>query len=658
MKTAHFFYLIPLLLIFRCDGLEKHVSNNGQLPNIVWLISEDNSPFIGAYGDTLAKTPNIDQLAAEGILYENAFANAPVCAPSRSTLITGVYATSLGTQHMRCLNPIPDFIRFFPAYLKDAGYFTTNRKKTDYNTRLQEGVWDNDWWDWKDAFNGKAEGQPFFLMYNTWMSHEDKIHSDEKTVEYFQETLRSLLGREFSDAEIADSLRKFNFRAGDIPLPPYHPPTEAIFSDWARYYNRIQMMDQEIGIVVRLLEKEGLLDNTIVFYFSDHGGVLPRSKRFPFESGLRVPLIIRFPGKYQYLAPGSAGDRINQLVSFIDLAPTVLSLVGIHPPDHMEGVAFLGPEAKNRREAAFGFRGRMDERYDMVRTIRDANFRYRLNFMPHRIYGQHIQFLWKAPSMQSWESAFQQGKTNRLQSRFFSPKVQEELYDVREDPHNVHNLALDPVNITKVQEFRKKVTDQMLKTYDTGVIPEALMIQLSAGSTPYAYTHDLGKHYSDILNAAIIASAGKRENLPQLRAMLSNDHPAIRYWGATGSVILQEGAMELKDPLIKLLDDEFITVRIAAAEALYELGETDRSVKTLRIILDSQFTSQLNKENETEGYAPEVFELTHALNVITFFDDKGYSLRKEIDAIAGKEKSDYAKRAAEYLMARININQE
>lgn len=260
--------------------------------------------------------------------------------------------------------------------------------------------------------------------------------------------------------------------------------------------------------------------------------------------------------------------------------------------------------------------------------------------------------------MQSWESAFQQGKTNRLQSRFFSPKVQEELYDVREDPHNVHNLALDPVNITKVQEFRKKVTDQMLKTYDTGVIPEALMIQLSAGSTPYAYTHDLGKHYSDILNAAIIASAGKRENLPQLRAMLSNDHPAIRYWGATGSVILQEGAMELKDPLIKLLDDEFITVRIAAAEALYELGETDRSVKTLRIILDSQFTSQLNKENETEGYAPEVFELTHALNVITFFDDKGYSLRKEIDAIAGKEKSDYAKRAAEYLMARININQE
>ena len=254
MKSAHFFYLIITFLFYHCDRPDKLVTTSGELPNIVWLVSEDNSPFIGAYGDTLAKTPNIDRLAGEGILFENAFANAPVCAPSRSTLITGMYATSLGTQHMRCLNPIPNFVRFFPAYLKEAGYFTTNRQKTDYNTYLQEGVWDNDWWDWKDAFRGKADGQPFFLMYNTWMSHEDKIHSDENAIEYYRETLRALFGREFSPEEIGDSLRSFSFKTGDIPLPPYHPPVEAMYSDWARYYNRIQMMDQEIGIVLSLLE--------------------------------------------------------------------------------------------------------------------------------------------------------------------------------------------------------------------------------------------------------------------------------------------------------------------------------------------------------------------------------------------------------------------
>ena len=650
MKSAHFFYLIITFLFYHCDRPDKLVTTSGELPNIVWLVSEDNSPFIGAYGDTLAKTPNIDRLASEGILLENAFANAPVCAPSRSTLITGMYATSLGTQHMRCLNPIPNFVRFFPAYLKEAGYFTTNRKKTDYNTYLQEGVWDNDWWDWKDAFRGKADGQPFFLMYNTWMSHEDKIHSDENAIEYYRETLRALFGREFSPEEIGDSLRSFSFKTGDIPLPPYHPPVEAMYSDWARYYNRIQMMDQEIGIVLSLLEKQGLLENTIVFYFSDHGGVLPRSKRFPFESGLKVPLIIRFPEKYQNLAPGKPGQKTDQLVSFVDLAPTVLNLAGIHPPEYMEGNAFIGTKEKKTERLAFGFRGRMDERYDMVRTLRDQNFRYRLNFMPHRMDGQHIQFLWKAPSMQAWENAFQQGETNRIQSRFFAPKVQEELYDIHKDPHCIHNLALDPANAGLVRGYRKKVTDQMNKTFDTGVIPEALMMELSKGSTPYNYAHELGKNYSDILNAALLATAGKRENLSQLQAMLNHDHPAIRYWGATGCVVLREGAMELKDPLISLLDDEHITVRIVAAEALYKLGENRKALQTLQNILITQFQSLLVKEKETEGYAPEVFELTHALNVITYFDDRGFSLKKEIQAIAQKERSDYSKRAAEYLV--------
>jgi hypothetical protein len=320
----------------------------------------------------------------------------------------------------------------------------------------------------------------------------------------------------------------------------------------------------------------------------------------------------------------------------------------------MEGKAFLGNLRRNDGKVAFGFRGRMDERYDMVRTVRDENFRYRLNFMPHRIYGQHIQFLWRAPSMQAWEKAFQQGETNRVQSRFFSPKVQEELYDIGTEPHCVHNLALNPVHADQVIEFRRKIIEQMEKTFDTGVVPEALMMQLSEGSTPYTYMHGLGKKYPEILDAALLATAGKRENMSKLGNMLVHDHPAIRYWGATGCVILREGAMELKDQLAGLLNDPYVTVRIAAAEALYELGEEKIAMDALQKILHNRFQSLLKKEKKLDGYAPEVFELTHALNVITFFDDHGYPMRKEIRAIAEKEKSDYPKRAAEYLMDFFN----
>jgi arylsulfatase A-like enzyme len=650
MKAVIFCLFLTLIVLFGCDKYGGQDRPTEKLPNVVWLVSEDNSPFIGVYGDSLARTPRIDKFASEGILYENAFANAPVCAPSRSTLITGMYATSLGTQHMRCLNPVPDFVRFFPHYLKQAGYYTTNRQKTDYNAFLQEGVWDNNWWEWKDAFKGKNEGQPFFLMYNTFMSHEDKIHSDDKAVGYYKVTLQALLDREFSDEEIADSLQKFNFEAGDIPLPPYHPPTEAMFSDWARYYSRIQMMDEEIGIVLDLMDRQGLLENTIVFYFSDHGGVLPRSKRFPFESGLKVPLIIRFPEKYRMFAPGNPGDRVDKVVSFVDFAPSILGLAGIPAPEHMEGQNFLGKDKDDVGTLAFGFRGRMDERYDMVRTVRDKNFRYMLNFMPHRIYGQPIQFLWRAPSMQSWEEAFQQGRTNRTQSRFFSPKLPEELYDVLKDPYCVNNLALNPSFAGQADEYRQIIINHMIKTHDTGVLPEALMMQLSEGSTPYAYSRGLGKEYEHILRSALAAAEGRRENLDLILEMLKDTHPAVRYWGATGCVILREGAMEMKELLTGLLDDPYVTVRIAACEALYKLGEQRIAINVLGEILENDFNVLLEKEKAIEGYAPEVFELTHALNVIHCIDYAGSALDDKIRVIAGKEKSDYSKRAAEYLV--------
>jgi hypothetical protein len=292
----------------------------------------------------------------------------------------------------------------------------------------------------------------------------------------------------------------------------------------------------------------------------------------------------------------------------------------------------------------------MDERYDMVRTIRDENYRYILNFMPHRIYGQHIRFLWRAPSMQSWERAFLLGEANRIQSRFFTPKVMDELYNIREDPHCIRNLALDPVYAEAIEVYREKILDQMIKTYDTGIIPEAMLMRLRENSDPYTYMNSLGNDYAGILESAILAIEGTRDNLPGLEDLLRNKHPAVRYWGATGCVILREGAMELKEALNDMLMDEYATNQIAAAEALYELGETALALNSMRDILGKQLKNLLDREETKEGFAPEVFILTHALNVISFFDDRGISLQKEIQAIAEKENPDYAKRAAEYLM--------
>jgi N-sulfoglucosamine sulfohydrolase len=231
-------------------------------------------------------------------------------------------------------------------------------------------------------------------------------------------------------------------------------------------------------------------------------------------------------------------------VSFVDFAPSILSLAGIPVPEHMEGRNFLGRNSGD--DLAFGFRDRMDERYDMVRTVRDKKFRYRLNFMPHRILGQPVEFLWRAPSMQSWEEAFYEGRTNRTQSRFFAPKLREELYDIAEDPYCVNNLAFYPEHSPLAEKYRQVAINQMKKTRDTGILPEALMMQLSEGSTTYAYCHNPDGDYERILNSALAASEGKRENLEMIRDMLTDDHPAIRYWGATGCVILREGSSELK----------------------------------------------------------------------------------------------------------------
>lgn len=525
-------------------------------PNILWIVSEDNSPLLGCYGDEFATTPNLDRLASEGVLYENAFATAPVCAPSRSTLITGIFASAMGTENMRSKYPLPDLIRFFPEYLRKAGYYTTNNAKTDYNTsaaeeRIQE-AWDES--SNQATYKNRRPGQPFFAVFNSAVSHESSLH---KPVE------------------------KLRHDPEQVPIPPYHPRTPEMKHDWAQYYDKVEDMDAWAGEILKELEENGLAENTIVFYYSDHGGVLGRSKRFMYESGLHVPLIIRFPEKYAHLAPGKPGARTDRIVTFADFAPTVLSLAGIPVPEYMQGEPFLGAQTAEPHKYAFGFRGRMDERFDLSRTVRDKKYRYTRNYMPHKIYGQYIEYLWRAPSVPSWEKAYQAGELNEVQSAFWEPKPAEELYDVEADPHNVHNLAGDPACREVLERMREANREWLLRSRDAGFIPEPMMIAISKETTLYEYARSGQYPLEKVLETAGMASSGNAEHLKTLMTCLEDENPVVRYWAATGCTILGGQAAPAKDALQSLLNDPEISVRIAAAEALYHLGEKTKAVAAL-----------------------------------------------------------------------------
>jgi N-sulfoglucosamine sulfohydrolase len=589
---------------------EVKAQQENNVPNIVWIVSEDNSPLLGCYGDKFATTPHLDKFASEGILYENAFATAPVCAPARSTLITGVYPPSMGTEHMRSSYPIPEFIKFFPAYLREAGYYTSNNAKKDYNTVDQPEVWNE---SSKNAtYKNRQEGQPFFAVFNIAVSHESSLHKPLENLRHDPEK---------------------------VPLPPYHPPTKEMKKDWAQYYDKIEMMDARVGELLQELEDSGLAENTIVFYYSDHGGVLGRSKRFMYESGLKVPLIVRFPEKYAHLAPGAPGSKTDRLVTFVDFAPTILSLANIPVPDYMQGKVFLGDRKLSPREYAFSFRGRMDERNDLVRSVRNKKYRYIRNYMPHKIYGQYLEYLWKAPSMISWEEAYYAGELNKAQSMFWEPKPAEELYDIQADPHNIKNLAGQESYKKVLNTMREANRQWQLEIKDGGFIPESIMMEISEKTTLYDYVRS--GHYSleKIMETAEMASSGDISYLTEIISRLKDEDPVVRYWAATGCIVLQKKAAPAEDELKQLLNDPEVSVRIAAAEALFQLGESGLALAALE--------EALKNDN--------LMARVQALNVLENMKHDIRPALKAIKALIPKDKpsNEYDVRAARKLVEEL-----
>ncbi len=599
-------------------------------PNIIWIVSEDNSPFIGAYGDRYATTPNIDRLASEGVLFENAYCTAAVCAPSRSTLITGVYPPSVGTENMRSEYPLPAFLKLFPYYLREAGYYTSNNAKKDYNTVDQPEVWDES--GRTATYANRKDGQPFFAVFNIEISHESSIF-DNKT----KERMLRQFGVE-PPKELQQPDPPLRHHPDSIVLPPYHPETPEMRHDWALYYDKIEEMDAKVGSLLKELEEAGLAENTIVFYYGDNGGVLGRSKRFMYESGLRIPLIVRVPEKYRHLNPYGSDAVATRLVDFADFAPTVLQLSGISIPGYYQGKPFLGQHLEaddNDKELAFGFRGRMDERIDLVRTIRYGQYRYVRNFMPHRPYGQHIQFLWLAKSMASWEKAFNEGKLNETQARFFLPKPVEELYDVVKDPHNIHNLAQDPAYQGVLDSLRKKTYDLLVELNDVGFIPEGAAEALTKTTTLYDYARSDQYDVRKVLDVAWAASEQNSDKLPLLLKASAAADPVIRYWAATGLLILKHRNDDVYRALVRLSKDEVPYVRIVSAEALYGFERKEEAIPIL--------IQELHSANNMVRL--------QALNALVSTQADELKPHEELlKSIVEKRETEYDVKAAQYLL--------
>jgi N-sulfoglucosamine sulfohydrolase len=420
-----------------------------QRPNILWISCEDISPDLGCYGNHELKTPNLDSLAAQGARYTKAFTVAPVCAPNRSGIITCMYPTSIGSMHMRTGNmgyeavPPPE-VKCFTEYLRAAGYYCTNRSKTDYQFAPPVTAWDRSG-SKHDDWQGRAPGQPFFSVVNLTVTHESMI--------------RTPLEKDpLIDPE-------------SVSLPPYYPDTPLVRRDWARYLDNIETHDRQVGELLARLEADGLAENTIVVYWSDHGRGLPRAKRWIYDSGIHVPLIVRRPG---VIAPGTV---VDELVSSIDLGATALSLAGIEVPAHMQGQAFLGEYKATPREYIFAHRDRMDETYDMIRCVRDKRYKLIRNFQPQKPYAQYIHYMDLMPTMQEWRRLATEGALEGPQKLFFqATKPEIEFYDTQADPHEVVNLADDPQYAEVVGRMSGALDKWMEDIGDLGFVPEEELI--------------------------------------------------------------------------------------------------------------------------------------------------------------------------------------
>ena len=566
-------WVLAILLI--SIGLQ---AGEKERPNFLFLVAEDMSPNLGCYGDPDAKTPHLDALAARSIRYTRAFSATGVCATSRSSLITGRHPSSIGTQHMRSNVTLPDSIRPFPVALREAGYFCVNRGKEDFNFATAPDVWDEKQWK-KADWTRRAEGQPFFAIYNFPDTHESRLWEGSKT---------SLVDQ----TKLTDEQRHIPEK---VTVPKWLPDVTSVRKEWARYQDLVALMDdQYIGPILNHLQKTGVAGDTIVFFFSDHGAPFPRAKQWITEAGTRIPLLIHFPEKWSHLAPANPGEVSDQLVSLMDLGPSVLNLAGLNLPENIDGQAFLGDNTKPPREILVFTRDRMDERVDFIRTVRDKRYRYTRNFMPQVPPFPWLTYMEKLESSKAFRQLQKTQTEGRFQSFLSQSKPEEELYDLGSDPDDFTNLADDPDHQKTLIRLRGALANWMLETRDSGFLPEQ---QLSA---------------AEALSGSIAEYCAEEALYPLQKLVtdqlsLTDKHAVIRYHAA----LRASDPTALRAQLSRESDPD---VKVALAWSLLELdSDKENALAVLVEVITSDHAFSrvlaLNTLDYTEGSASPLMPL-------------------------------------------------
>ena len=552
--------LLPLLLL-------ATAAHSAERPNILWIVFEDLSPEVGAYGDPYAVTPHIDAFAKQSVLYTRAYSNGGACAPARSTLITGMYPTSIGTHHMRSEGRPPAYVRAFTEYLREAGYYTSNHSKQDYNWIAPSTAWDVNDNDWREKGWRQRGDKPFFTVINITDTHSSQTYHPWVR---WRERREALAPEERHDPAKA-------------VVPPYYPDTPETREILARHADNVTFADRKVGEVLAALEEDGLAEETIVFFYTDHGTGLPRSKSFQFASSTHVPLLIRFPEKFEDMAPSRPGGRVGRMVSFVDFAPTVLGLAGVDAPEHFQGHPFLGPKTGFPQQFVYGYRDRMDERYELIRSVMDGRFHYIRNYFPHLPWFHDQTRLYPStnPILEVWHAIAHAGKLTGPAAVYMAKtKPREQLFDMREDPHEVRDRSGDPEYAGVLSKLRKAYRAWTFRTRDLGFLPEEEMWRRFDGGGAS------GALDEELYPLRRILETADSTDLAQQIERLGDKDPTVRYWAAVGIVGQGDGARSAKPALRKALDDDSPPVRAMAAQALCAMQECGQALTVLGDLLE------------------------------------------------------------------------
>jgi arylsulfatase A-like enzyme len=566
-------FVISLLVI---PALFLKCSQKEELPkpNILWITIEDTSPqFIGCYGNADASTPVIDKLAEEGVRFTNAFSTGTVCSPSRTAIITGVKTYRTGTGNHRSKYPVPDYIKGFPYYLQQAGYYTTNNVKTDYNVRGEKDFINEAWNESsnKAGWWNREPGQPFFAVFNYNDSHQSRTMT--MTYEWYQENVLDHLSSEETIGE------------DEFEMPPFYLDSPEMRKQFARVYNSIKLTDNKVGELLERLEADNLKDSTIIFFYADHGEGMPRGKTNGINYGYRVPFIIWFPEMYKHLSPwGTEGVVSNELIDFSDLAPTLISLAGGEIPQHMSGRPYLGQLREEPVEHLNLSSDRSDNGIDMVRTVTDGQYVYSRNYLPFIYEARYIRYMEIGEIKQLMRDDLAAGNLNALQKSLFEDRPAEFLFDIENDLWETKNLAKDPEYQDVLAKMRQKLDEEVLNSRDVMFLPEYEIAMLSDSTTGYEFRMSEESYpLESIYEAASLCGFRGKEETAQQVEWLESPNNIIRYWAILG--LRSQSKDDLKphsEKFAEMMEDEYPPVATTAAAIMWELENSSRAERKMK----------------------------------------------------------------------------